>query len=75
MTDRGQVRSLVAGVEEELGPNGDLVNCAGVMYYTLMKNRREEEWGADRRGQLQRGSQLRRRGVVWDAGEGGGTSS
>jgi NADP-dependent 3-hydroxy acid dehydrogenase YdfG len=44
VTDRGQVRSLVAGVEEELGPVEILVNCAGVMYYTLMKNRREAEW-------------------------------
>jgi NADP-dependent 3-hydroxy acid dehydrogenase YdfG len=30
--------------EEELGPVEILVNYAGVMYYTLMKNRREEEW-------------------------------
>ena len=37
-------RSLVARIEEELGPVEILVNCAGVMYYTLMKNRREEEW-------------------------------
>lgn len=44
VTDRGQVRSLVACVEEELGPVEILVNCAGVMYYTLMKNRREAEW-------------------------------
>jgi NADP-dependent 3-hydroxy acid dehydrogenase YdfG len=44
VTDREQVRSLVARVEEELGPVEILVNCAGVMYYTLMKNRREEEW-------------------------------
>jgi NADP-dependent 3-hydroxy acid dehydrogenase YdfG len=44
VTDRGQVRSLVARTEEELGPVEILVNCAGVMYYTLMKNRREEEW-------------------------------
>ena len=44
VTDRGQVRSLVARAEEELGPVEILVNCAGVMYYTLMKNRREEEW-------------------------------
>ena len=36
--------SLVGRVEEELGPVEVLVNCAGVMYYTLMKNRREEEW-------------------------------
>jgi NADP-dependent 3-hydroxy acid dehydrogenase YdfG len=39
VTDRDQARSLV-----ELGPVEILVNCAGVMYYTLMKNRREEEW-------------------------------
>jgi NADP-dependent 3-hydroxy acid dehydrogenase YdfG len=44
VTDRGQVRSLVARAEEELGPVEILVNCAGVMYYTLMKNVREEEW-------------------------------
>jgi len=44
VTDRKQVRSLVARIEEELGPVEVLVNCAGVMYYTLMKNRREEEW-------------------------------
>ena len=44
VTDRGQVRSLVARAEEGLGPVEILVNCAGVMYYTLMKNRREEEW-------------------------------
>jgi NADP-dependent 3-hydroxy acid dehydrogenase YdfG len=44
VTDRGQVRLLVARVEEELGPLEILVNCAGVMYYTLMKNRREDEW-------------------------------
>jgi NADP-dependent 3-hydroxy acid dehydrogenase YdfG len=44
VTDRDQARSLVARAEEELGPVEMLVNCAGVMYYTLMKNRREEEW-------------------------------
>ena len=44
VTDRGQVRSLVARAEEEFGPVEILVNCAGVMYYTLMKNRRAEEW-------------------------------
>jgi NADP-dependent 3-hydroxy acid dehydrogenase YdfG len=44
VTDREQVRSLVARAEEELGPVEILVNCAGVMYYTLMENRREEEW-------------------------------
>jgi NADP-dependent 3-hydroxy acid dehydrogenase YdfG len=44
VTDREQVRSLVARAEEELGVVEILVNCAGVMYYTLMKNRRDEEW-------------------------------
>ncbi|HET7273385.1 MAG TPA: SDR family oxidoreductase [Rubrobacter sp.] len=44
VTSRGQVRSLVARAEEELGPVEILVNCAGVMYFTMMKNLREEEW-------------------------------
>jgi NADP-dependent 3-hydroxy acid dehydrogenase YdfG len=44
VTDREQVRSLVARAEEELGPVEILVNCAGVMYYSLMKNQRAEEW-------------------------------
>jgi NADP-dependent 3-hydroxy acid dehydrogenase YdfG len=44
VTDREQVRSLVARAEEDLGPVEILVNCAGVMYYTLMRNVREEEW-------------------------------
>ena len=43
VTDREQVLSLVERAGE-LGPVGVLVNCAGVMYYTLMKNVREEEW-------------------------------
>lgn len=44
VTDRSQVRELVALTEDELGPVDFLVNCAGVMYFTLMKNLREEEW-------------------------------
>ena len=44
VTDRGQVRELVGRAEEDLGPVDALVNCAGVMFYTLMKNGREEEW-------------------------------
>ena len=44
VTDRDQVKSLVTRAQEELGPVEILVNCAGVMYYTLMKNLREEEW-------------------------------
>jgi NADP-dependent 3-hydroxy acid dehydrogenase YdfG len=70
VTDGEQVRSLV-GRAEELGPVEMLVNCAGVMYYTMMKNVREEEWertvevnckgalncvGAVLPGMLQRGS-------------------
>lgn len=41
---RDQVKLLVARTEEELGPVDVLVNCAGVMYYTSMKNLREDEW-------------------------------
>jgi NADP-dependent 3-hydroxy acid dehydrogenase YdfG len=44
VTDRGQVESLVGRTEEDLGPVGALVNCAGVMYYTMMKNVRAGEW-------------------------------
>ena len=44
VTDRRQVKSLVARTEEELGPIDILVNCAGVMYYTLMKNTYEDDW-------------------------------
>jgi NADP-dependent 3-hydroxy acid dehydrogenase YdfG len=44
VTDRDQVKSLVARTEEELGPVDILVNCTGVMYYTLMKNLREDDW-------------------------------
>jgi NADP-dependent 3-hydroxy acid dehydrogenase YdfG len=36
VTDRAQVGSLVSRTEEELGPLDILVNCAGVMYYTLV---------------------------------------
>jgi NADP-dependent 3-hydroxy acid dehydrogenase YdfG len=70
VTDGEQVRALV-GRAEELGPVEMLVNCAGVMYYTMMKNVRKEEWertvevnckgalncvGAVLPGMLQRGS-------------------
>lgn len=44
VTDRGQVKALVERAEAELGPVDGLVNCAGVMYFTLMKNVREDEW-------------------------------
>ena len=35
VTDRARVGSLISRTEEELGPVDVLVNCAGVMYYTL----------------------------------------
>ncbi|CAN5606445.1 SDR family oxidoreductase [soil metagenome] len=44
VTDRDQVKNFVTLTEDELGPVDILVNCAGVMYYTLMKNLREDEW-------------------------------
>lgn len=44
VTDRGQMGALVERAEAELGPVDALVNCAGVMYFTLMKNVRAEEW-------------------------------
>ncbi len=44
VTDREQVKELVALTEDELGPVDVLINCAGVMYFTLMKNLREDEW-------------------------------
>jgi NADP-dependent 3-hydroxy acid dehydrogenase YdfG len=43
VTDGEQVRAL-EGRAGEMGPVQMLVNCAGVMYYTMMKNVREEEW-------------------------------
>ncbi len=43
VTDRLQVKLLVARTEEELGSVDILVNCAGVMFYTLMRNLREDE--------------------------------
>ena len=42
--DRWQVKSLIARTEEELGPVDILVNCAGVMFYSLMKNLHEDDW-------------------------------
>ena len=44
VTDQDQMGALVERAEAELGPVDALVNCAGVMYYTLMKNVRAEEW-------------------------------
>ena len=44
VTDRDGVGALVQRAEEEFGPVEILVNCAGVMYFTLMVNAHEEEW-------------------------------
>lgn len=44
VTERTQVRDLIALTEDEFGPVDFLVNCAGVMYFTMMKNLREDEW-------------------------------
>ncbi len=44
VTDRRQVKSLVARTEVELGSVDILVNCAGVMYYTLMRSLHEDDW-------------------------------
>jgi NADP-dependent 3-hydroxy acid dehydrogenase YdfG len=44
VTNRRRVKSLVRRTEEELGPVDVLVNCAGVMYYTLMSNLHEDDW-------------------------------
>lgn len=44
VTDRRQVESLIRAAEEVLGPVDVLVACAGVMYFTLMKNAHTDEW-------------------------------
>ena len=44
VADREAVNALVARAEEEFGPVDILVNCAGVMHFTLMANAHAEEW-------------------------------
>lgn len=44
VTDRAQAKALTARAEAELGPVDVLVHCAGVMYYTLMRNLHEDDW-------------------------------
>ncbi|KAL5012442.1 hypothetical protein ScPMuIL_010993 [Solemya velum] len=44
VTKRDEVKELVHHTELTLGPVDILVNCAGVMYYTMMKNLHEDEW-------------------------------
>ena len=38
------MKELIEHTEMTLGPVDILVNCAGVMYYTMMKNLHEDEW-------------------------------
>ena len=44
VTDRQAVCDLVTTTESKLGPIDILVNCAGVMYFTRMKNCHLDEW-------------------------------
>ena len=39
-----QMKAIAEATESTLGPIDILVNCAGVMYYTLMKNVHQQEW-------------------------------
>ncbi len=38
------MESMVKQTEDTLGPVDIIVNCAGVMYYTMMKNLHLDEW-------------------------------
>lgn len=44
VTKRDQVEALAKAAENQLGPVDILVSCAGVMYFTLMKNNLVDEW-------------------------------
>jgi len=44
VTKRAQVKALVAMAESEFGPLDIMVNNAGVMFFTLMKNCNEDQW-------------------------------
>ncbi|ETN44840.1 uncharacterized protein HMPREF1541_09715 [Cyphellophora europaea CBS 101466] len=44
VTSREQVAALAQAAADELGPVDILVSCAGVMYFTLMKNCLADEW-------------------------------
>jgi NADP-dependent 3-hydroxy acid dehydrogenase YdfG len=44
VTNKQQVEDLVSRTVAELGPIDILVNCAGVMYFTMMANVQTEEW-------------------------------
>ncbi|RUS78344.1 hypothetical protein EGW08_013895 [Elysia chlorotica] len=44
VTSMEQMKAIAEATESTLGPVDILVNCAGVMYYTLMKNVHQQEW-------------------------------
>eukprot|EP00928_Gymnodinium_smaydae_P022747 TRINITY_DN18_c0_g1_i1.p1 TRINITY_DN18_c0_g1~~TRINITY_DN18_c0_g1_i1.p1 ORF type:complete len:1364 (+),score=345.60 TRINITY_DN18_c0_g1_i1:82-4173(+) len=44
VTNKREVRSMVNEVESRLGRLDIVVNCAGVMYFTLMRNFHLDEW-------------------------------
>ncbi|EOD09228.1 hypothetical protein EMIHUDRAFT_452872 [Emiliania huxleyi CCMP1516] len=44
VTVRADVKALAAAAEAQLGPVDILVNAAGVMYFTMLKNLHEDEW-------------------------------
>ena len=44
VTKRDDVKRLVATAEEALGPVDIMVNNAGCMYFTMMRNVHEDEW-------------------------------
>ncbi|XP_069130390.1 uncharacterized protein [Argopecten irradians] len=44
VTKRDEVKQLVSQTESILGPVDIMVNNAGTMYYTMMKNLHEDEW-------------------------------
>ena len=44
ITSKQQVQDLISTASTKLGPVDILVNCAGVMYFTMMANVQTDEW-------------------------------
>uniref|UniRef100_A0A7S0CC94 NADP-dependent 3-hydroxy acid dehydrogenase YdfG n=1 Tax=Proboscia inermis TaxID=420281 RepID=A0A7S0CC94_9STRA len=44
VTNRQDVEQLMNNTQAQLGPIDILINCAGCMYYTLMKNVKWDQW-------------------------------
>ena len=44
VTKREDVEALMKAADDELGPVDVLVSCAGVMYFTMMKNALVQQW-------------------------------